>query len=915
MGRLVRMGEWLSRGARLAGVVVITLAWLVGGLAGDAEAQSLKVCFKSNTELDFLTKADMQNSRAKLINPAYFGAAGTAAPEALTFGGLASVTGATLASNGCDIFIGGGFEGSLTAAEGAALNAWVSAGNRFVIGGCDLVTNPVCTSLGRTLTNIPNGGITVNSALSYNPIMCGGVQNIATFGGASTIVGTVPSDSILATHIPAGQAAVTTDNLVTPKFLMTGDADMFGSSGSGAIGAGATATTDQAVFLVSVFKFAADAIKGRLVNPQCFASYNQLADLEIASVTSNATPSVGGQTTITVTVSNQGPNAVTDVTAKIPLPAGLTLASQAGNGTYVAGTGVWTIGAIGVANSATITLTLDVGAAGPFNINTEISNTSLADPDSSTNTGFGVDDKADGIADDDEASIAITPVSSVDVSLAQTVSDATPATGDTITYTLTATNHGPTNVTGVSVRDSLPAGLLYVSDNGAGAYDPGSGIWSVGAIANGANAQLQITARVEATGDLANRAEITASDLPDPDSDPSLSFDVDDKADALPDDDEVELTVIRTDLTVSGRVFEDNGGAGGLAHNGALDGGEVGLGGVTVRAIAVAGGTVLGEATTAGDGSYRLVLPAAAAGQPVRLETTPAGAGFLAISENPGGLPGLANPSPSDGQVVFTPVAATSYAGVGFGQVLGPTLEARRSVSVQPGGTALLTHVYESHTAGTLAVSIADQTQNPADGFAAPTVFRDNDCSSSIDAGEGVLQNPVPVVAGDMVCVVLRVESKAGTPLGADIEFDIVADTTFTASAIASTLTNHDRVDVGDGAKVEITKRVRNLTTGGAFVVTNQANPGQVLEYRLVFTNPSNGPAVDVTIFDRTPPYTSLQGSLPAITATPAGTACAIVTPPGGGAGGYRGDLQWACTGAMAPGSAGEVRFQVQVDP
>jgi uncharacterized repeat protein (TIGR01451 family) len=112
-----------------------------------------------------------------------------------------------------------------------------------------------------------------------------------------------------------------------------------------------------------------------------------------------------------------------------------------------------------------------------------------------------------------------------DLSLTQSGSTAAPATGATITYTLTAANAATSTsaASGVVVRDLLPTGVSFVSAAGTGSYNSSTGDWSVGTLAAGQNASLTITAIVTAnagTG-VSNVAEITASSAVDIDSTPN----------------------------------------------------------------------------------------------------------------------------------------------------------------------------------------------------------------------------------------------------------------------------------------------------------------------------------------------------------------------------------------------------------
>ena len=116
-----------------------------------------------------------------------------------------------------------------------------------------------------------------------------------------------------------------------------------------------------------------------------------------------------------------------------------------------------------------------------------------------------------------DATITITYVPQADLSLSKTVDNPTPNVGDTITFTVTLTNNGPNNATGVSVSDTLPAGLSFVSAAPTqGTYNSVTGVWNVGTLNNGAVATLLLRARVDTPVARTNTATIAASDAQDP---------------------------------------------------------------------------------------------------------------------------------------------------------------------------------------------------------------------------------------------------------------------------------------------------------------------------------------------------------------------------------------------------------------
>jgi hypothetical protein len=72
---------------------------------------------------------------------------------------------------------------------------------------------------------------------------------------------------------------------------------------------------------------------------------------------------------------------------------------------------------------------------------------------------------------------------------------------------VTVQNIGPGDAAGVSVADALPTGYAFVSATpSVGSYNSGTGVWTIGALANGGSATLTITATVLASGNYTNTA-------------------------------------------------------------------------------------------------------------------------------------------------------------------------------------------------------------------------------------------------------------------------------------------------------------------------------------------------------------------------------------------------------------------------
>jgi uncharacterized repeat protein (TIGR01451 family) len=227
----------------------------------------------------------------------------------------------------------------------------------------------------------------------------------------------------------------------------------------------------------------------------------QKADLVLTKTVNNTSPNVGDTITFTITLSDAGPNSATNVTVQDALPAGLAFVSATpSQGTYNSGTGLWTVGTVTTAFARTLTLVAQVASPNPGTNTATISHADQYDPNLSNNT----------------ASAPASPLQA-DLVVIKTVNNATPNVGDTVTFTVTLSNTGPSSATNVQLQDVLPAGLTFVSSNASqGSYNSGSGIWTVGTVNNGANATLTLSAVVVSPNAQTNTATVTHSDQFDP---------------------------------------------------------------------------------------------------------------------------------------------------------------------------------------------------------------------------------------------------------------------------------------------------------------------------------------------------------------------------------------------------------------
>jgi uncharacterized repeat protein (TIGR01451 family) len=182
-------------------------------------------------------------------------------------------------------------------------------------------------------------------------------------------------------------------------------------------------------------------------------TFRQLqADLSITKTDGQAAAVPGGPVTYTITVSNAGPLAVPGASVLDTPPAALsgaswTCSASAGSSCTAGGTGgISDMSSLLVGGTATYTLTASID---PAATGTLANTATVAIPPGGTDPDAGNDSATD--------TDTLTPVA--DLAVTKTDGQTAAVPGQAVSYTITATNAGPSVAAGALVADAIPATL------------------------------------------------------------------------------------------------------------------------------------------------------------------------------------------------------------------------------------------------------------------------------------------------------------------------------------------------------------------------------------------------------------------------------------------------------------------------
>jgi large repetitive protein len=401
-----------------------------------------------------------------------------------------------------------------TLAAGASVTLQVHA----TAGSAGMVSNTACvtTTSGDTdvTDNCKTDTISVNNTSAANVSINKTGPSTGTVGQQLTYTVTITnsgasaaSNVAFADTLPTGETFVSAND--SGGGTVTNNAGALSETIS-ALGAGATDT----ITLVVTPTQTGDITNTASVNVAGNTS-NQTTSSVTTAVSAQApqpnvsinktgpsTGTVGQQLTYTVTITNSGASAASNVAFTDTLPAGETFvsASDSGGGTIANNAGALseTISALAAGGTDTITLVVTPTQTG------DITNTA------SVNVA--------GNTSNQTTSSVTTTVSAQNqgpnVSLSKT-GPSTSTVGDEISYTITATNNGNAAASNLAVSDTLPGGVTFVSanDSGGGTVNNNNGALSetIGSLAAGATDTITVIVTPTQAGTITNTAAVNVA--------------------------------------------------------------------------------------------------------------------------------------------------------------------------------------------------------------------------------------------------------------------------------------------------------------------------------------------------------------------------------------------------------------------
>lgn len=323
-------------------------------------------------------------------------------------------------------------------------------------------------------------------------------------------------------------------------------------------------------------------------------------DLAVSKTLQSTTPTAGENLIYHIDVTNSGPSDVADATVADTFdPAIFNVSAISWTCQVItnAGAGSSCANASGTGNiSELVTLTRDNSSNTSSLVRFVVTAPVYANATGSfSNTATitaptGMEDSSN--LGDNSSPVPTTLATNADLIISKTDNGNDIVIGETFEYSIVVTNNGPSDALSVSVVDTLPSSLTYVSDDSGGVQSPtGTITWSLGTLTGlatpastqGQTKTIKLNVKGTAVGTFENSVSVSSTT-----PDPSLVTD--------PNSNTAKESTTIIGFDVSGTVFND------ANTNSAQDAGELGIANVSV-ALKTSTGQCK-TVTTLADGSY-----------------------------------------------------------------------------------------------------------------------------------------------------------------------------------------------------------------------------------------------------------------------------------------------------------------------
>ncbi|MBU0568998.1 DUF11 domain-containing protein, partial [bacterium] len=226
------------------------------------------------------------------------------------------------------------------------------------------------------------------------------------------------------------------------------------------------------------------------------------ANLQIEKVTATSVVNAGDSITYILTIANYGNQAISNITVTDTIPTGLNyIRSEPTQSDTGSNTVAWT--GISLAKGEERQIQITVAST-------------IDDSGSYTNTATvrGQDQNNNYLSDTDTSPVTITtptPNLQIEKVTATSVVNA----GDSITYILTIANYGNQAISNITVTDTIPTGLDYMSSQPTESSAGGNTVtWTITSLAPGEQKQIQLTVAttIDDQGETINTATVRGQD-------------------------------------------------------------------------------------------------------------------------------------------------------------------------------------------------------------------------------------------------------------------------------------------------------------------------------------------------------------------------------------------------------------------